>query len=66
MRFEVFLYTWVIIVGGLLIFLGWPPREPICIVCTPTLTLGAGVISLALGIVGIAKSFGARSAQFAR
>jgi len=66
MKFDVLLSYWVIVVGGLMIFIGWPPREPICIVCTPTLTLAAGVISLALGIVGAARSFGSRSAQLAR
>lgn len=50
-----FIYGWSIIVGGLLIYLGWPPREPICIICGPSLALAAGVISVLVGIVGLVR-----------
>ena len=53
MRFRYLAYSWTIVVGGWLIFLGWPPREPLCIICTPTLFVAAGAISLAVGAYGV-------------
>lgn len=53
---RIFLYTWFIIVGGWLIYLGWPPREPICIVCTPTITLLLGIVTVIIGVVAAVRN----------
>lgn len=53
----VFLSYYTIIVGGILIFIGWPPKEPICIVCAHMLPLELGVINVLLGAVGVVRSF---------
>lgn len=49
-------WVWIIIVGGLII----TPGGIECIACGPVLTTAIGVISIALGVTGLAVTWRGR------
>lgn len=65
-RVVVVMWAWIIIVGGLLIYIGWIgpfPPEPQCIVCGRGLFLGLGAVSV---VLGLGAALASRGGAFAR
>jgi uncharacterized membrane protein len=57
MGYIIYLWAEVILAGGYLIYLGFHAPDPQCIVCTSVPSLAVGLLTVAVGLVGAARTF---------